>query len=405
MRPFRGRLYAAVVAACAMNSCATPSLVQRESDARPAIHALQQGEFKQAEKDAATALAADPGNPHARLIRAISRYRTSMHQLSLDVRTVAVGGFEFGGFNHRYMRSSLEEAETALAAVEEDLAVVASHPDLSLDLCLACWEVDWNDNGRIDRADRLLFQLEQDQDGEAIAEDDPRRKPTFRFDHGDVAWARAFVSFQRAAIALVLAYDWDSVDAVLSSRRDRPAKVVIHLRDPGLVHKAREHILRGIAFSGEARRAYLAETDDEREWVPNPKQHDHPLPLPVDEALYETWGAVLGDLERLVSGEEGLGVAEVAQLGDHVWDDPPTGYVNLGAMLDKPKDIVLDLRALDRLEEANDVEGALESVLGDYYVRKMKPSPLPGRLRRMKGDIERGEESFERKLRYLIWIN
>jgi hypothetical protein len=35
----------------------------------------------------------------------------------------------------------------------------------------------------------------------------------------------------------------------------------------------------------------------------------------------------------------------------------------------------------------------------------MKASPLPGRLRRMKSEIDRREEPLERKLRYLFWIN
>jgi hypothetical protein len=35
----------------------------------------------------------------------------------------------------------------------------------------------------------------------------------------------------------------------------------------------------------------------------------------------------------------------------------------------------------------------------------MKPSPLPRRLERMKGEVERGDESLERKLRYLLWVN
>lgn len=398
-----------------LSGCATPTLTQHkteaalaqhQTEASPAVDALRSGEFRAAEQSASAAIERDPTNPYALLVRAITRYRESMHQLSTDVRTVVIGAVAAGGFNHRYMRSSLEQTEEALAAVEADLSLVSSHPDVSLDLCLACWEVDWNHNGRVDRRDRLLFQIEQDARGEPIPEDDPRRKPTFRFDHGDVAWARAFVSFQRAAVALVLAYDWDSVDEILATRGDRmPKRLVIRLGDKGLVTKARRHIVQGLAFSEEARRAYLAETDDEREWVPNPKQRSHPLPLPVDDALYETWGAVVGDLTRLVSGEEGLSVEEIAQLGDHVWEDPPRGYVDVGKMLAEPKDIVLNLRELERLERDDDIEGVLGSVLGDYYVRSMKASPLPARLGRMKNELERGEESFERKLRYLIWIN
>ena len=35
----------------------------------------------------------------------------------------------------------------------------------------------------------------------------------------------------------------------------------------------------------------------------------------------------------------------------------------------------------------------------------MPESPLLDRQRRMQREIERGEDSFERKLRYLLWLN
>lgn len=35
----------------------------------------------------------------------------------------------------------------------------------------------------------------------------------------------------------------------------------------------------------------------------------------------------------------------------------------------------------------------------------MRASPLVGRLRQMKDQLSRGEETFERKLRYLFWLN
>jgi hypothetical protein len=44
-------------------------------------------------------------------------------------------------------------------------------------------------------------------------------------------------------------------------------------------------------------------------------------------------------------------------------------------------------------------------IFGSHYVPSMKPSPLPHRLARMKGDIDRHEEGFERKLRCLFWLN
>jgi hypothetical protein len=251
------------------------------------------------------------------------------------------------------------------------------------------------------------MQIEQDAEGKPIPEDDPRRKPTFRLDRGDVAWARAFVSFQRAILDLVLAYDWAAVDAVLSARRGRdiPDTVTLKLAHPERIAGAKARLLEALDRSEDSRVAYLAETDDDREWVPNPKQQSHPMPLPVDVALYETWGGVVGDLKSLVRGDEGLSVTEVAQLGDHVWENPPRGYLDIGRMLSRPKDIVLHVRDLERLERSKDMEGTLASILGDTYVASMKASPLPGRLRRMKSEIDRREEPLERKLRYLFWIN
>jgi hypothetical protein len=35
----------------------------------------------------------------------------------------------------------------------------------------------------------------------------------------------------------------------------------------------------------------------------------------------------------------------------------------------------------------------------------MPPSPLVDRLQRISREVDAGEETFERKLRYLIWLN
>ena len=120
-------------------------------------------------------------------VKDIARAEKINHQLFIDGRTLAAG-IATGGINQRYLQSTFAEAEADLAGVEADLAVAARHPGIGLELCLACWEIDWNRNGRVDERDRLLFQIEQDERGEEIHEGDPRRKPTFRFDDGDVAW-------------------------------------------------------------------------------------------------------------------------------------------------------------------------------------------------------------------------
>ena len=72
------------------------------------------------------------------------------------------------------------------------------------------------------------------------------------------------------------------------------------------------------------------------------------------------------------------------------------GTVDVGAMISKPRDITLDERELRNLDRG--VPTALRAIFRSYYVDRMRPSPLPRRLARMKGEVDRHEE-LEHKLR------
>lgn len=400
-----------VIAALVLASCGGPSVrptpAARATAAAGAVAELRAGNFDRAIALADPVLARDGGNSHAAAVRAIARYQAALHQLLLDAGTVIDGAERRGGINHEYMRSSLVKAEAALAAADADLAAVAADPDFALELCLACWRHDWNRNGRVDESDERLLQIEIDGEGNELPEGDPRRTPTFRLDVGDAHWARAMVSFQRAVLQLLLAYKWTELDRVFARGGGEMTRLTFPLAEPARVARARELVLAGLDAADRARTAYLAERDDDREWVPSPAQKSHPIPLPADETLYRTWADVVGDLRRLVSGEQGISVAELAQLGDHRWQRPPQGYLDLGHLFAAPADIVLDIATLGAVEpdDASSVENALRSVLGGGYATKMQPSPLVGRLRRMKGELDQGGETLERKLRYFLWLN
>jgi hypothetical protein len=67
---------------------------------------------------------------------------------------------------------------------------------------------------------------------------------------------------------------------------------------------------------------------------------------------------------------------------------------------------VLDLDAAAAGEDDGAaVERFLSKSLGDGFRPTMPKSRLPSRLTRMRDEMERGEESFEKKLRYLFWLN
>ncbi len=382
------------------------SAAERAADAAAAVAALQAAKFSDARELATTALAADPGNASAAAVRAIARYQAAVDSMLDEWVAVIEQADKAGGFDHARMRKTFAATDQALAAIDADLAVVADDAAFGLELCLACWEYDWNRNGRVDDRDRRLLELEYDPVGGEIPEADPRRRPTFRFDAGDAIWARAMLSFQRAGLSLLLAYEWDELDKLLTGGRD-PGPIRIALADPGRVAAARKLILAGLDYADASRAAFLAETDDDREWVPNPKQVNHPLPLPVDDAVYATWAGVVSDVRGLVAGDTGIRVADVFLMFDDDWPALPTGFIDVGAMLSKPKAIVIDFAAIERHTDGGEpnLHALMKDVFGDYYVPSKPPTPLVGRLKRMADDVTGGEETFERKLRYLFWLN
>ena len=80
------------------------------------------------------------------------------------------------------------------------------------------------------------------------------------------------------------------------------------------------------------------------------------------------------------------------------------GEVAPGDRLDLDRQLA-ERPELAPFERRGDVEAALRSFFGANYRAHMKASPLPSRMRRMQSEIDRGQESLERKLRYLFWIN
>lgn len=398
-----------VVGACGGAGAPARTPQQRDDDSAAAVKALQASRFDAAHAEATTVLGRDPQNSRAAVVRAIAGYQRAGHTLIEELGDIIERAEHLEFFDHAGGRAAWQAWLGKLEAIDADLAVAAAEPGFSLELCIACWEHDWNRSGQIDERDRLLFQLERDGKGDTIPEGDPRRKPTYRFDVGDVEWARAMISFQRAFGELVLAYKWSELDKLFTMfGTGASTELVIRLTDKPRVQRARTLILAGLAHAERCRAAYLAESDDDREWVPNPRQKSYAMPLEVDDRLYETWAAVLGDVRRMLNSEEGLSIRELAKVADDDLETrAPAAFIDLGRMLSEPADIRIDLSLLlgDNEDRKVTVEKLLRGLLGNGYQTSMRASPLVGRLRHMKEELDRGTDTFERKLRYLLWLN
>jgi hypothetical protein len=391
----------AALAACGQPEPKTP---QHSYETNAAVAAVQQGKLDVAMSEASAMLAREPRNSQAAAVHAIARYQAAGSQLFGELRVVLDEASSLKFFDHEKGRAAWRAFISELDAVDRDLEIAAADPGFSLEVCVACWEPrDWNHNGRIDDGDRRLFELEYDGKGGVLPPDDPRRKPSFRFDHGDVLWARAMIAFQRAGVELVLAYRWSELDKLFAGGDE--LRMNIKLIDPGRAKRARELVLAGLTFADETRLAYLRERDDDHEWVPNPRQKSYAMPLVVTAELYTKWEQVIGDVRNLLESKEGLSLRELATAatGPQAALVVPDVYVDLGRMLREPTDIVVDLD--DNLPRAQKYERMFRGLLGHGYTESMRASPLVGRLRHMHIEVQKGDDTLQRKLRYLLWLN
>jgi hypothetical protein len=330
---------------------------------------------------------------------------------------LAIQGLRFGAFASQ-SSNPIQDLRNALATflgelddIQDHLVAASADPAFALELCVACMAAE---DGHLMAVPPGALDVERDRSGRRLPEDDPRRRPTYRFDHGDLAWGRAMVHFQQAFANLALAYDWTWLERRMadSNPDDQDTKAItIKLAEPARIDRAHELLLAALAASDEARVAYLAETDDDREWVPNPKQRDYASPLPVDAQLYQTWEQIVGDVRRLLRSETGLALPALWTLLD-VKQRAPVGFVDLGAMLTQPSDIVVDVEALERIgneknatRRANLTTAFIKGLVGNGYNAKMKASPITDRLLRLRKDLDRADDVFEDKLKYLLWLN
>lgn len=400
----------ALVMSVLVSGCATISAATRarqEADSAEAVTALQGADFDQATRLAEEAIGRDDTNARAHAVEALARFVSLNHTLVSDVMTLGASVMLSAALRSNFLDlelfdSAFNKADARLVEVDRHLGAAEKDPGVSLELCLACWSVDWNRNGTIDESDRHLFEVETNADGSKREPDDARRRPTFRFDVADVHWLHALASFERAGLELARAWNFAQVVKVVIGGRKVEA-LRLPLRSAERARRAQALLLQALAESRECRQLALAEVDDDREWVPNPLQRSHPIPLPVDVALYDTWNTVLTDLEGLLRSQQGLDLGELATLeAQHSGREPIDlhGFIDLGRLLSMPEDLTLEFR-----HGREGISPMVHTFFGKALVEAMPRSALPEHLERMQREIADHEETFEQKLRYLFWLN
>ena len=222
----------------------------------------------------------------------------------------------------------LAKAEATLAKVEDagvklPLKFGLIRLDLNGDGKAGDDELLWKLYAAINRGGRLTeAEVREGADAAAGFE--------IKFDQGDVHWLRGYCHLLSALAEMVLAYDEERLFATLGREifpRSEPAALAplrrkgdfedeilqavtfIHLidfpiKDEKRMPSALHHLEAVIEQSRLSWKAIQAETDDDREWIPNPKQKGVIPGVRVTQQMIDGWHEFLGEAEQLLAGKK-----------------------------------------------------------------------------------------------------
>lgn len=181
-----------------------------------------------------------------------------------------------------------------------------------------------------------------------------KENPSLRvnFDRGDVAWLRAYCHLLAAIVDgslscldadrfeiwadQVFAKPIPAFQGTFQERINRSLELTSKkaIPEPLRLGRMRRHLVRVCDLNQETWKYIRAETDDDQEWLPNPRQTGA-LRLPVRDQIITDWLAMISELRLLLEGERVLPNWFDADASKH-----PGKGINLKLLLDEPPEII-----------------------------------------------------------------
>ncbi|XZE35554.1 hypothetical protein SH501x_001056 [Pirellulaceae bacterium SH501] len=226
------------------------------------------------------------------------------------------------------VRAALDDFANEVRVAQESL-VQPKDPHFKLLLRLGKVQFDWNDDGKRGSAESFKAML---QGVSPAAMRNLGDDIEVGIDHADIAWLRGYCHVLLSMSEIILAHDeselFNRCGHLLFTNVDSPFLLTrhshggrgfdmefisdliasIHLvrfpcKEPERMKKAHAHMLAMVEESRGFWQLAMAETDNEREWIPNPKQTGI-LQVPVNQELVVGWLSVLDELESILQGEK-----------------------------------------------------------------------------------------------------
>ena len=244
-------------------------------------------------------------------------------------------------------RKSLREANATLEKIGDQEFGVEFNPIQA--------RLDFDNDGVVDPSETLLnsmgalFGARPEADEELV----------IRFDSADAIWLKGYTHFLSGLLDILLAYDWSpvwdqSAHLIFKNPNPRPPfnqwvgpgqgfgdwadmvaavhEMRLELKDKKAWPRARNEFQSMFASSRICWARVMAETDNDREWLPSPAQTG-PGGATITQKEIDAWMLVLDELDAIMTGEK---------LMPH-WRVRPGAGINIDKLVDSPPplDIVM----------------------------------------------------------------
>lgn len=219
----------------------------------------------------------------------------------------------------------LTKAEATLAAMHDE--------SVKLPLRFGLIRFDLTGNGIVSEKE-MLWRGYASLSSNADITEEKAKDFSITFDRGDVHWLRGYCNLLMAPCEMLLAYDYkesfERTGHLFFPKIDSPYGYLtrgkqirsigsdhvditdiiafIHLinwqiSEPSRMAKALNHFEQVVALSRVSWKSIMAETDDDHEWLPNPRQTGVIPNVKVTEQMVSAWAEVMNEVERILKGE------------------------------------------------------------------------------------------------------
>ena len=295
------------------------------------------------------------------------------------------------------LRAQLVDSRERLQTVRRVLQQMKLQPGEGLLIQPSQWQVDLDGDGKLDTWEKYAFAIPK-RGHQPLRLQAPSNSPGYystrynleakiRVDQSDILWTLAYHCFVEALLEIVLAYHFES---------PRSGDDWIVLYEPEGMRRAHGLLVSGFKTSESMRRSVLAETDDEHEWISNPKQMQTVFPLPLDQQDFAIWGQLMSHIIPLFEGKTVLAAGGDAggPLGMVAKLCPPQHGLSVPTFFRNPPERPL------KLVEKLDLSKMCQPV--------GKKTPASGLFELLQAYARRADQSERGAmffLRHLLWVN